>query len=42
MELATKYAVSVISQQDNHRPLKNRNLQKSSELLKHVSAVGAL
>lgn len=36
MELGKEYAVSVISQQDNHRPLKTKNLQKISVLLKHI------
>lgn len=41
-KLATKYAVSVISQQDNQRPLKPTKLWKTSVLLKHVSLTGAL
>lgn len=42
MELATKYAVSVISQQDNQRPLKTTKLWEISVLLKHISLAGAL
>lgn len=42
MELARKYAVPVISQQDNQRPLKTTKLWKTSVILKHVSLTGAL
>lgn len=42
MELATKYAVSVISQQDSQRPLKTTKFWKTSVILKHVSLTGVL
>lgn len=42
MELARKYTVSVISQQDNQRPLKTTKLWKTSVILKHISLTGAL
>lgn len=42
MELATKYVLSVISQQDNLRPLKPMKLWKTSVFLKHIRLAVAL